>query len=244
MIKDEDEKLISLSDKEILFAESYLICLNKTEAARQAKCPKKAAKQQGYDLYNRPHVKAYIEAKLKERTLSAEETVKLVSDTAQASITDYYRPVTIEKRVKVKKSLQQIIDEVKLKIEFEDDYALEVNLVAEELEDHMKSQEKRRRAAIRYKIELRNNPNAFRIVDSDPELVEEMQLDINALIADKEKGKVKKIKYGMAGIEVEMYSALDAQEKLMKMHGKYEKDNEQSKAVAQVTIFQLPDNGR
>jgi hypothetical protein len=68
-------------------------------------------------------------------------------------------------------------------------------------------------------------------METEADLVEVMELDMNALVADKERGKVKKIKYGIAGIEIEMYAADAAQEKLMKMHGKYEKDNEQSKVT-------------
>jgi phage terminase small subunit len=232
---EEQAQVVKLLKKEQVFADTYLITLNKSEAARAAGYSKLRARQEGYELYNKAHIKAYIESRLKESALSADETVKLISDAAVASVTNYYRPVKVERIERVKKGLQQLIDELRAKMEFEDNYALEINMEEEELMDHMKSQESRRRQIIRYKLELKSNPKAYRIVDSTPELVDEMQLDINALVADKEHGKVKKIKYGMAGIEVEMYDAAAAQDKLMKMHGKYEKDNEQSKVTVNPT---------
>lgn len=44
--------------------------------------------------------------------------------------------------------------------------------------------------------------------------------------------------------EIKTYNKLDALEKLARHLGLYEKDNEQSKGATQVTIFELPNNGR
>jgi phage terminase small subunit len=241
----EEPQKVSLTDKEMIFAESYLVCLNKAEAARQAKCPKKAAREQGYEVYNRAHVKAYIEAKLKERVLSSEETVKLVSDTAQASITDYFKPVKKLQTTQKIVGLQEVIDTQRKYLEREYLFMERKGLTEQARDNFVERLENVEDMILRMEIELEMDPSATRVIDNDPVFVDVMELDINMLVADKEKGKVKKIKYSKeGGLEVEMYSAIDAQEKLMKMHGKYEKDNEQSKPVAQVTIFQLPDNGR
>lgn len=43
--------------------------------------------------------------------------------------------------------------------------------------------------------------------------------------------------------KIELYSKLDAAEKLMKHLGGYDKDNQQKRAT-NVTVFKLPDNGR
>jgi phage terminase small subunit len=93
----------------MLFAESYLLSLNKAKAAEDAGYSKDTARQQGYEVYNKPEVKAYIESKLTERTISAEETVKLISDTAQASITDYFKPVLRSRSQSIKTPLSGVI---------------------------------------------------------------------------------------------------------------------------------------
>lgn len=221
------EPKAELSDKEIIFAETYLVCLNKAESARKSGTPKKSAREQGYAIYNRPHVKSYIEERLRERVLSAEETVKLISDTAQSSLTDYYVPVKVVKRDQIETPLAEVIRQKNEYIIREELYCERLGLTGEEFDKFQEGLNMERSQILRLEIELERNPKAFRIMETEARLVEEMQLDINLLVADKEKGKVKKIKYGQSGLEVEMYSALDAQEKLMRMHGKYEKDNMQ-----------------
>jgi phage terminase small subunit len=223
------------SDKEQLFVNSYLTCLNKAAAAKAAGYSKATAKQQGYEIYNKPHIKAYIEAKLAEQTITAAETVKLVSDIARASLTDYFKPVKVMRTKKVKVPLASVIKQKQDYLTREYQFIERKGLTGEEFDAYMENLQFEQDQILRLEIELDFNPKAYRIVDSEAELVEEMQLDINALVADKERGKVKKIKYGRDGLEVEMYDASAAQDKLMKMHGKYEKDNEQSKVTVNPT---------
>jgi len=227
---------VELSDKEIIYAEEYLIHLNKAKAARRSGCPAKAAKEQGYEIYNRPHVKAYIKEKLKERVLSAEETVKIVSDIAQGSATDYLRPVKKVKTPKIKVSLATVIKQQQDHLEREYIFIERKGLTEKERDDYIDSLAYIEDSILKMEIELEMNPNATCIIDGDPEFVDVMELDLKALVADKEKGKVKKIKYGKDGLEFEMYSALDAAEKLMKKHGEYEKDNQQKAINLEVHV--------
>lgn len=221
-----------LSNKEQLFADHYLVSLNKNAASLAAGSAQISARQQGYEIYNRPHVKAYIESKLKERTISAEETIKLISDTAVASVTDYFVPVMVERRPKIKVSLASVMASREEYVSREMEFLDEVGYTEQAYDDFVDRLKVVKDEIVRLNIELKRDPTATRIIDGPTELVEEMQLDINALVADKEKGKVKKIKMLKDGtLEVEMYSAQDAQDKLMRLHGKYAKDNEQSKPV-------------
>lgn len=223
---------IKLSDKEILFAEAYLVKPSKAFAARKAGCPANSAKEQGYEIYNRPHVKAYIENKLKEIVMTGDEAVKLVSDIANSDLTDYYVPVKVVKRNKIKVGLSEVIKQEYDLITREEIYRDRLGIQGEELEDFNEGLKRRRAQILRLEIELETNPKAYRIIDSEPFLATEMKLDINLLVADKERGRVKKIKYGKDGLEVEGYSAMDAAEKILKINGKYEKDNSQKVPVA------------
>jgi len=96
---------------------------------------------------------------------------------------------------------------MKLEIAFEDAFAIEAALKEKELEQHEKGQQQRRRQLIRYKLELENNPNAFRIVNGPTELIEQAELNIVAISRDKEKGKIKSFKQTKDGIQVELYPA-------------------------------------
>ena len=68
-----------------------------------------------------------------------------------------------------------------------------------------------------------------------------INLDMAALIADKERGKIKSFKVSAEGaLTVELYSAADAQEKIAKMHGLYKEDNGQK--AAKFNFENLDDN--
>lgn len=55
------------TDKERLFAHEYLIDQNKMQAAIRAGYSAKTANRTGFEVYNKPHVKAWIEAELAKR---------------------------------------------------------------------------------------------------------------------------------------------------------------------------------
>jgi len=226
-----------LLDTERAFAENYVISLRKDLAAIAAGYSPATAKQYGYEVYNKPHVKAYIESLLDERTISAKETLKLISDTAQGNISDYMNPVQKLKIQQVKKGLQEIIDQLQYEIEIEQEFLqLAPDLTKEEKERSDGIIRHKELEIVRFDIELQKNPNAYRIVDGDPELVDEIELDLHAIAKDKQHGKIKSFKHTKDGVQVEMYPADSAQEKMARIHGLFEKDNDQSKTVIQINI--------
>lgn len=231
-----------LDNREVAFAECYLFHLNKTQAARDIGCPEAGARQQGFELYKRPHVKAYIEAKLNERTISADEVVKMTSDIANANITDYYRTVQRPHTPRIKVGLADVIKQVEETIEYEEECA---ELMPEDWKGrkaHEKSIDRMRLDIAKMRVKLRRNPDEYIITDGPTEMIDYYELDMALLIADKEKGKVKKIKHHKDGtIEIEMYSAADAHDKLLRIGGKFEKDNSQkNSAVKSVTVNIVP----
>lgn len=238
----EEPLSVPLDDKEMIFAESYLVNPNKANAARASGCPAKSAREQGYQIYNRPHVKTYIEKAIADRTMTGEETVKLVSDTAQSSLTDYFKPVKKLQTSQKKVSLREVIKQHQAYLEREYMFMDRKGLTEAERDKFIERLSNDEDLILKWEIELEQNPSASRIVDCEPKFVMVMELDINALVADKERGKVKKVKYSKDGsLEVEMYSALDAQEKLLKINGKYEKDNEQKKPKNEIDLSKLSD---
>lgn len=230
MAEPEKETIKTLSEQEQLFADSYLVHPQKSIAARKAGYSSESAKQIGYEVYNRPHVRKYIEDRLAEASITAAETTKLISDIASSNLADYFVKKTVLETPQVRKGLQQLINHLQYEIEIEEEFLK----LAQGLTD---SERKMSQARIRdkeleitrYDIELTKNPNASRIVDGDGELVERYDLDIDQIIADKERGKIKSFKYTKDGVQVEMYSALDAAREIAKMQGLYEKDNSQIK---------------
>jgi phage terminase small subunit len=225
-----------LSDNERVFAENYVISLRKDLAAKAAGYSEHSARDIGYQVYQRPHVRAYIDKILDENTISAKETLKRISDTSGANMTDYLKLVKSWHTPTVKKSLHTLIEETKLYILAEQDYCDEKGLTEEDYDKFQAGLEVYRDRILRYQIELRYNPNAARLVDGESIEIETMELDLILITADKERGIVKSFKHTPNGISVEMCDPDTSKDRMAKIHGLYEKDNEQKKDTIHIII--------
>jgi phage terminase small subunit len=67
-----------LNYQQKLFADEYLIDLNATQAAIRAGYSKKTAAEMGYENLNKPHIKAYIAKRMKDREKRTEITQDMV----------------------------------------------------------------------------------------------------------------------------------------------------------------------
>lgn len=209
---------VKFTPKEQKFIEEYAKSLNATQSAIKAGYSKISARQIGSENLSKPYIREKIDDLIKSASMSAEETKKIISDIATANVSNYMRPVKVERCEKVEKGLQELIDELREQIDFEDEYALEVNLVKKELENHMKAQEGRRRQIIRYKLELKKNPDAIRIVNGPSKLVDDVELDLVALTADKEGARIKSLKQGKYGIEVDLADSANMITNMARVH--------------------------
>lgn len=233
-----------LTDKQQRFCEEYLIDLNATQAAIRAGYSEATARFIGCENLTKPNIRAAIDKRLKELALTADETVKLISDIAKSSLNGYFEIKEIIRKPKVKKHLSEIVAELEQEIEMEDEYADTVGLNEKESEAHAHEQEYRRRQIIRYQIQLKHNPNATMVVDGEPQLVKVADLNLAKLIEDKQAGRIKSVKPTEFGTNVELYAADAALRDIARMHGLFEKDNEQGKATAilkiETTILPAP----
>lgn len=235
---------IDLTPKQKRFCEEYMKDLNATQAAKRAGYSQKTATIIGCENLTKPNIRQYIETRLKELTISADETTKLISDIAKASLNKYFVVKQVKRSKKIKLPLKQVIKQIEQKIKMEDEFASQVKLSKEEKKSHADAQESRKREIVRLQIELKHNPKAYQIVDGPEELVEEAELDMAALIKDKEAGRIKSVVPNEYGYKIELYSAEKALECMAKMHGLFEKDNTQQKPDVQPIVFYIPDNGR
>lgn len=230
-----------LTAKQKLFCNEYIVDMNATQAAIRAGYSMKTARQMGAENLSKPVISDYISKILNEKLLKADEVKKLISDIARGNLSDYFRPVKYRSSEKIKVGLQEVIDDIKAFIRREEIFCERMGFTEKEYDKFQEGLNSERQRVIRYEIELEENPEAYRIIDGPTELVERYELDINALVADKEKGKIKTFKISAEGaITVELYSAADAQEKLAKLHGLYEKDNDQK--AAKIDFGKLPDD--
>ena len=216
----------SLTEMQRKFCQLYLDNnFNKTKAAREAGYSASGASVEGNRLLKNAKVREEIKRLAEEQTLSSEETVKIISDIAKADIKDYLVTRKVERRKKIKKSLSVVIQEVEDRISFEKEFVRRVPISDEEEQKKFdKMINSLQREIVRYEIELERNPKAFRIDYSEPELVDEVELDLVKIKKDKEGGRIKSFKYGKYGPEIEFYSAADMAVNMARIYGRF-KDN-------------------
>jgi phage terminase small subunit len=78
--------VIELTDKQKVFIEEYLVSWNATQAALKAGYSPKTARQQGSETLSKPYVQKYIQARLKEKHLTADEVLARLADQATGSM--------------------------------------------------------------------------------------------------------------------------------------------------------------
>lgn len=213
-----------LTDKQQRFIEEYCVDFNATQAAIRAGYSEKTAYSIGEENLRKPDISEKIKEHLENLTLSAEETTKMIADMAKANITDYMVKKTIEHTPRVRKGLQELINELEYKLELEEEFCAEKGFTEKEYDDFQEQLQPIRDKILRYRIELKKNPDASRIVNGETEFIDTYDLDIEKIKSDKQFGKVKSFKQGKYGLEVELYASDAALDKLAKIHGLY-KDN-------------------
>lgn len=74
---------MKLTERQKAFCDYYIETLNATEAARRAGYSERTAKEMGYENLTKPHIRAYIQERMKqmdkERIASAEEVLEYLT---------------------------------------------------------------------------------------------------------------------------------------------------------------------
>lgn len=203
--------------------------MNKTEAAKYAGRAHNNAKQAGYSIYYRPEVTKAVKEYLTLLMISPEENISLIKKTASCQASDYFSKVTTIQTVRVKSPLDKIINDLKFTRDVEDEFLLSTDDLTK-LEQTLSLQKIKEleRTIKKYTIELAKNPKATRYEYVEKEVIEEI-FDIKKAVRDK--APIKSIKYTDKGLQVEMYSAADAQVTIARVQGSFEKDNDQLRPV-------------
>lgn len=81
----------NLTDKQRLWIEEYLTCWNATEAVRRVgyRGSYDVLRQIGHDNLHNPQIRAIIEARIKEKAMSADEVLARIADIARGSMADF-----------------------------------------------------------------------------------------------------------------------------------------------------------
>lgn len=236
------DKKAKLTGKQEKFCREFIKDFNATKSAERSGYSKATAYSIGSENLKKPDIKARIAELLEIEEMQEGEIKKRLSSIAKTDMANYMVKKTVPYTPQIKVGLEVIISRLRSAIDFEDDYALQVNLKDKELKAHMAGQEYRRREIIRCKLELDRNPGASRIIDGETILVETAELNLVKLLDDKERGVIKSIKHTKDGVQAEAYAADNALTTLAKFKGmqidKVEHSGEiDTPAPKQVMIF-------
>ncbi len=92
MSAQSDGQKVELTDKQKMFVEEYLISRNATQAAIKAGYSKKTARQLGSDTLSKAYIQEYIQARLKEKQLTADDVLTMLAEQAHGSMADFITP--------------------------------------------------------------------------------------------------------------------------------------------------------
>lgn len=220
---------MALKLKQQRFCEEYIKDFNATQAAIRSGYSKKTAHSIGSENLRKPELQEYIKKLLEQSCLSADETKKILSDISRSSLNDYFTIKKVERTPRIEIPLSHHIKQLEEAIELEEEFALQANYSKEELNMHAMDMQYRKRTILRHQLELKKNPKAKIIVDGPTEWVEVAELDMVKLVADKERGRIKSINPGQFGTKIELMGADGALTNIARIHGLFEKDNDQLK---------------
>lgn len=234
----------SFTEFEIVFINTYLTCYDKTQSylAIPGTSNTKFPSQAGFDIYNRPHVKAYITECLKLAIPEPSAISKLINDMATANISDYMATREVPKEVRKEVSLKRLINQEKENIWIQEDISQRPDATEEDVEEYLEYKRLATKRLYALQAELKRNPLATRFVWV-VEMVEEEYLDLKALKKDKARGRIKTFQVDKFGaVKVELYSAADMAKEAAKLNGQYELDNGQKAAANHIDMTKLDPN--
>lgn len=216
-----------LTAKQKRFADFYVKYLNGAKAAREAGYSERSCTQISSELLAKPNVKKYVSELLEASGMSAAEAIKRISDIGRTDLSDYMVERKVEQSPRIEKKLKDLIADLEGEIAFEEEVRNFSEYTDSEEDYHIEAQRQRQNLLIRYRLELKHNPKATKIVYGSAKLVKRMELDLVKIVQDKERGKIKSYSNTAHGIKIETYSADEALINIGRMHGVFEKDNKQ-----------------
>lgn len=222
-----------LTTKQQRFVEEYCVDWNCTQAAIRAGYSEDTASEIGYENLRKPQIKAAIDARLTELSLSAGQTTKLISEIAETRLNDYMRVKMVPTRERVEAYANVLLQQVKEEIALIEEKAAPLSKKEAAAFRSMLVKLRKRQVELELEI-LRFGPTAIVFAEGPLMLKEVVELDLVALAKAKNEGRIKSWTPTEFGVKVEMYPADAALRDMGRIHGIFEKDNKQAGTVAVV----------
>lgn len=240
-----------LTDKQRAFVDA--LCLEPnisgTQAAINAGYNKKGAAVEAHHCLRNPKVRQALGERLKDTAPSAQEIAIRWDRVSRSSLDDFFTKQKKEVKTTIKQPLKEAIAVIEADIIYEHDYmtrswkvlGTSEEIQGKELLEHEQWVRRRRLDILRHEMRLERDPQAFRLIDGPVRIEEVLELD---LVKAQKRGVLdlaRAIKPTQHGLGIELRDPDAALDKLARMAGAYEKDNEQSRPqIATVEVIIKP----
>jgi phage terminase small subunit len=222
-----------LTDKQQRFVEEYCVDWNGTQAAIRAGYAAKAAHATGWENLRKPEIKAAIDARMLDLSLSAGQTTKLISDIAETRLNDFMVVREVQGYALENTLVSELVARLESEIDYINSFMEREGLRKKEQGPFKRQITERRKKLLEYQLELDSyGPDTRRLVPGRPVVHQAVELDLVAIATAERGGRVKAWTPTEHGIKVEMYDASAALRDMGRVHGIFEKDNDQNKPTA------------
>jgi phage terminase small subunit len=223
------------------FIEAFCVSGNCTQAAKEAGYSPEYAYSIGSRLSKNVEIRAAIDERLAQYSITAALATKLNSEIAQTRLNDFFTVRPVQGYEMEEHYLSVLIERKQDEIAFIKEFARdnEIELFAEFAPtDTGKRLSAAQQQLLELQLELQaHGPDATKLVPGKPVIQFRADLDLVKLAAAKEGGRLKSYSVGKEGMKVEMYAADAAIDRAARMHGLYEKDNRQAAGTdVEITI--------
>jgi phage terminase small subunit len=219
-----------LTEKQRAFVDAYVQCRNKTKAALMAGYAEVGASVEGHRLLRNAKVWAAKEERMSGFAMGAEEAMQRMSEVASTRLNEYFTIQKVQGYEQERVTLKELVERKEGEIDFVREFINREGIESEEEQiPYLGKIAALREELLNYLLlQEQHGDEATLLVAGKPVVVEQAELDLVAIARAEGEGLVTEFKHTKDGIQVKIADPVPALRDMLRIHGKFEKDNEQS----------------
>lgn len=228
-----------LTEKQRAFVDAYVQCRNKTKAALLAGYAESGPSVEGHRLLRNAKIRAAVDERMTGLAMGANEAMQRMSEVASTRLNEYFTIQKVQGYEQHRVTLGDLVKRKEDEIDFIKEYINREGLVSEdEQKPYLEKIATIRLELLGYLLqEDEHGSDATLLVPGKPVVMEEATLDLVAIARAEGEGLVTEFKHTKDGIQVKIADPVPALRDMLRIHGKFEKDNEQSRP--QVAVIEV-----
>lgn len=228
-----------LTDKQRAFVDAYAQCRNKTKAALLAGYSEAGPSVEGHRLLRNAKIRTAVDERMSLLAMSAEEAMQRMSDVASTRLNEYFTIRKVQAFQQERVSLKTLVERKEGEIDFIREFMHREGLETEEQQKPYKAKIAKLQEELLDLLlqQEAHGDDATLLVAGAPVVIEEADLDLVALARAEGEGLLTEFKHTKEGIQVKIADPVPALRDMLRIHGKFEKDNAQRQP--QVAVIEV-----